>query len=70
MLGRWGNIKVEPYWNVNVKVALYNLLNKTIKVEPYWNVNCHLGHRYTFTYNIKVEPYWNVNFDNFSLLLK
>ncbi len=32
-------IKVEPYWNVNLKNELTALNKSLIKVEPYWNVN-------------------------------
>ena len=32
-------IKVEPYWNVNLKLPLLLNLYGCIKVEPYWNVN-------------------------------
>ena len=35
-------IKVEPYWNVNLKTLVKVLNTKTIKVEPYWNVNTKL----------------------------
>ena len=32
-------IKVEPYWNVNIIEVKSNLNYTNIKVEPYWNVN-------------------------------
>ena len=50
-------IKVEPYWNVNLFFSPSTL----IKVEPYWNVNQIVGKGYATYWNIKVEPYWNVN---------
>ena len=34
-------IKVEPYWNVNLKNELTALNKSLIKVEPYWNVNSY-----------------------------
>ena len=34
------SIKVEPYWNVNLKQNEVQQHRKEIKVEPYWNVNC------------------------------
>ena len=33
------DIKVEPYWNVNICVMALITLFLQIKVEPYWNVN-------------------------------
>ena len=32
-------IKVEPYWNVNIISDAYIRYKDPIKVEPYWNVN-------------------------------
>ena len=32
-------IKVEPYWNVNITHFNPSILGISIKVEPYWNVN-------------------------------
>ena len=32
-------IKVEPYWNVNITHFNPSILVISIKVEPYWNVN-------------------------------
>ena len=32
-------IKIEPYWNVNKKVAEGTWSTEKIKIEPYWNVN-------------------------------
>ena len=36
-------IKVEPYWNVNVKIDFLLYIATFIKVEPYWNVNTEKG---------------------------
>ena len=32
-------LKVEPYWNVNITHFNPSILGISIKVEPYWNVN-------------------------------
>ena len=35
----FGQIEVEPYWNVNVQITIQYKSDKNIEVEPYWNVN-------------------------------
>ena len=54
-------IKVEPYWNVNLKLPLLLNLYGCIKVEPYWNANGIISFFRLLLVSIKVEPYWNVN---------
>ena len=39
MQGITNEIKVEPYWNVNVVSLFLYIIPFIIKVEPYWNVN-------------------------------
>ena len=55
------NIKVEPYWNVNILFFNCYIVIPFIKVEPYWNVNLLLITSDIKSFVIKVEPYWNVN---------
>ena len=54
-------IKVEPYWNVNIKNISMSKEEFDIKVEPYWNVNIKNISMSKEEFDIKVEPYWNVN---------
>ena len=54
-------IKVEPYWNVNITHFNPSILGISIKVEPYWNVNYIHRRSNNDRAIIKVEPYWNVN---------
>ena len=44
------DIKVEPYWNVNLLIHALDNHTLAIKVEPYWNVNfsMHLSHIISF----------------------
>ena len=59
-------IKVEPYWNVNITHFNPSILGISIKVEPYWNVNQLINQKEGGNVAIKVEPYWNVNTERIS----
>ena len=61
-------IKVEPYWNVNITHFNPSILGISIKVEPYWNVNYIHRRSNNDRAIIKVEPYWNVNINTINFI--
>ncbi len=57
------DIKIKPYWNVNMICVIYTRFTCCIKIKPYWNVNENMDEALKNMKNIKIKPYWNVNFD-------
>ena len=53
-------IRIEPDWNVKMRIGRWFFAKFHIRIEPDWNVKCVFTSNSFRSLNIRIEPDWNV----------